>query len=138
SLCQGMSGPRETSLSGPQETSPSGPREVVNSERPAAAVQRLIEEMTGSRFTGRVAFTLMLLGVCGRAGAQQPEAASARSAVSATPTADSAPEDGSLPVSLDRIRAGLSRTSVLVLDHQPVFRSGVVEYRPRGFDLPGL
>ena len=94
--------------------------------------------MTGSRFTQGVAFTIMLLGVCGRAGAQQAEAASARSAVSAAPTADNAPEEGSLPVSLNRIRAGLSKTSVLVLDHQPVFRSGVVEYRPRGFDLPSL
>ncbi len=72
------------------------------------------------------------------AWAQQAEAASAHQ-VSAVLTAPSAGDAEGLPVSVDRIRDALKqRTAVLVLDQQPVFRSGVTEHRPRSFDLPNL
>jgi hypothetical protein len=70
------------------------------------------------------------------AWAQQAEAASAHQA-----SAVLVPSSGdakTLPVSIDRIRDALKRTDVLVLDQQPVFRSGVTEHRPRSFDLPNL
>lgn len=70
------------------------------------------------------------------AWAQQAELASTHQASAVlVPSAGDAEK---LPVSVDRIRDALKRTDVLVLDQQPVFRSGVTEHRPRSFDLPNL
>jgi hypothetical protein len=91
--------------------------------------------MTGSRFAQGVAVTIMLLGVCDRAGAQNASEAPARSAVA--PAGDAALADA-LPVSLDRIRRQLAREPVLILDREPTFRSGVTERRSPDFDRANL
>jgi hypothetical protein len=84
----------------------------------------------------RVALVAALGCLAAPASAQQAEAASAHQPLA--PSASTAGDVEKLPVSVDRIRDALKRTGVLVLDQQPVFRSGVTEHRPRSFDLPNL
>jgi hypothetical protein len=51
-------------------------------------------------------------------------------------SASSAPPPAELPISIDRVRDGLSREPALRLDKQPIFRVEVNERRPRYWDLP--
>jgi hypothetical protein len=84
-------------------------------------VQYVVAARGGTMSVGLV--TVLFLAGSGRAQEPAPIDTSHPSATS------------ELPVSLDKIKEGLAHQPVIVLDQQPMFRSGTSERRPRYFDL---
>ena len=65
-----------------------------------------------------------------------PAAAAAQTdSQAAAPAQQPSPPVATLPTSIDKVREGLAREPVLVLETQPVFRVEVTERRPRYWDL---
>ena len=69
------------------------------------------------------------------AAGQAPAAGQAQTATRQPPGEAEADPEASLPTSVDKVRDGLARESVIRLTTQPIFRVDINERRPRYWDL---